>query len=187
MMDFLAEGGTAIGVLKEGVFFNKTYTKLRQVLLENFNVCQVVSVPGDQFENTSTKTSIIVFDNTEEKTSVVEFSELMVDKYEEDKFEIQEDGTVRIVECKDEIKADGVYAKHITNASVEDILATKTVSLNGKDYNKRVIIPGEGYVLVRLGDISKIKRGNKLDKGKDSYQLFFLIHQKQSNDGLVLK
>lgn len=164
MMDCLAEGGTAVGVLKEGVFFNKTYTKLRQVLLENFNVRQVVSVPGDQFENTSTKTSIIVFDNTEEKTSMVEFSELMVDKYEEDKFELQEDGTVKIMECKDEIKDDGVYAKHITTASVEDILATKTVSLNGKDYNKRVIVPGDGYELVRLGDITEVKNGSQLDK-----------------------
>ena len=36
LMDILEVGGTAIGVLKEGVFFNKTYKDLRKCLVENF-------------------------------------------------------------------------------------------------------------------------------------------------------
>jgi type I restriction-modification system DNA methylase subunit len=64
VMDMLEIGGTCIGVLKEGVFFNKTYKNLRKCLIENYNVREIISVPSDQFENTSTKTSIIIFDNT---------------------------------------------------------------------------------------------------------------------------
>ena len=60
-MDMLAPGGTCCGVLKEGVFFDGKYSKLRQVLIENFNVTHVISVPQNAFENTSTKTSIVIF------------------------------------------------------------------------------------------------------------------------------
>ena len=48
---------------------------------------KVISIPSDQFENTSTKTSVLIFDNSDEKTSIVEFSELVVEKYGVDKFE----------------------------------------------------------------------------------------------------
>lgn len=47
----------------------------------NYNVREVISVPSDQFENTSTKTSILIFDNTEEKTNKIIFRNLMVNKY----------------------------------------------------------------------------------------------------------
>ena len=75
IMDLVDVNGTAIGVLKEGVFFNKTYKDIRKCLVENFNVSEIISVPQDQFENTSTKTSIVVFHNTKEKTTTVKFSE----------------------------------------------------------------------------------------------------------------
>jgi type I restriction-modification system DNA methylase subunit len=87
MMDLLETNGTAVGVLKEGVFFNKAYKDLRTCLIKNFNVREVISVPQDQFENTSTKTSIVIFDNTKTKTSDVKFYDLVVEKYEEDKFD----------------------------------------------------------------------------------------------------
>jgi type I restriction-modification system DNA methylase subunit len=54
LMDILEFGGTAIGVLKEGVFFNKTYKDIRKCLVQNYNVREVISVPADQFENTKT-------------------------------------------------------------------------------------------------------------------------------------
>ena len=37
-MDMVDIGGTAIGVLKEGVFFNSTYQDIRRCLITNFNV-----------------------------------------------------------------------------------------------------------------------------------------------------
>ena len=103
IMDMLEEGGTAVGILKEGVFFNKTYKNIRKVLIENFNVREIISVPQDQFENTSTKTSIVIFDNTEEKTTQVKFSDLVVEKCMEDKFEENEQGEIVLTENKDDI------------------------------------------------------------------------------------
>lgn len=149
MMDMLEEGGTAVGILKEGVFFNKTYKDIRKCLIENFNVREIISVPQDQFENTSTKTSIVIFNNSKEKTSEVLFSDLVVDKYKEDKF-IEIDGVIYLEENKDDIKE--VISISVSVASKEEILKNPIYSLNGKDYNKKELIVGEGYELVKLGD-----------------------------------
>jgi len=152
IMDMLEEGGTAVGILKEGVFFNKTYKDIRKCLIENFNVREIISVPQDQFENTSTKTSIVIFDNSKEKTSEVLFSDLVVEKYKEDKF-IEIDGVIYLEENKDDIKE--VISISVSVASKEEILANPIYSLNGKDYNKKELIVGDGYELVKLGDECK--------------------------------
>jgi type I restriction-modification system DNA methylase subunit len=158
MMETLDIGGTCIGVLKEGVFFNKSYRDLRKCLIEKYNVREVISVPQDQFENTSTKTSIIIFDNTEEKTKEVIFSELVVERYPEDKFgEFQ--GDIYIVENKGDIM--GVSDKLIYKAPKEEILSNPICSLNGTDYNKKEINVGEEYKLVKLGDICEFKPKSK--------------------------
>ena len=154
MMDMLEEGGTAVGILKEGVFFNKTYKEIRKCLIENFNVREIISVPQDQFENTSTKTSIVIFDNIKEKTSEVIFSDLVVQKYTEDKFEeIGEE--IVLTENKGDIKENGVINITVAVASKEEILTNPIYSLNGKDYNKKELIVGHGYELVKLGDECK--------------------------------
>jgi type I restriction enzyme S subunit len=150
IMDLVDVNGTAIGVLKEGVFFNKTYKDIRKCLVENFNVSEIISVPQDQFENTSTKTSIVVFHNTKEKTTTVKFSELIVERYTEDKFE-EINGEIVLTENKDDIC--GISDKLISQATKDEILKNPICSLNGKDYNKKVIVVGEGYELVKLGDI----------------------------------
>ena len=157
LMDILEVGGTAIGVLKEGVFFNKTYRDVRKCLVENFKVREVISVPQDQFENTETKTSIIIFDNTDEKTTEVKFSDLVVERYTEDKFS-EVFGDIVIVENKDDIV--GVSDTLISQASREEILGNAICSLNGKDYGKKEIVVGEGYELVKLGSICKLENGN---------------------------
>jgi type I restriction-modification system DNA methylase subunit len=41
------------------------YSKLRKVLIDNYNVTDVISVPQNAFENTGTKTSIIIFHNNQ--------------------------------------------------------------------------------------------------------------------------
>jgi restriction endonuclease S subunit len=161
LMDILDIGGTAIGVLKEGVFFNKTYKDIRKCLIENYNVREVISVPQDQFENTSTKTSIVIFDNTSEKTSKVKFYDLIVEKYEEDKF-VDNNGVIIVSENKDDIS--GISDTLVSVATREEILANAICSLNAKDYNKKVIVCGEGYELVKLGDIAKLENGKQLDK-----------------------
>ena len=157
LMDIVKVGGTAIGVLKEGVFFNKTYKNIRKCLIENYNVREVISVPSDQFENTTTKTSILIFDNTEKKTEEVKFSDLTVERYQNDVF-VEMNGLIVITETKNDIS--GVSDKLISIASKDDILSNLICSLNGKDYNKKVIVCGEGYELVRLGDICENQNGN---------------------------
>ena len=158
MMEMLEINGTAVGVLKEGVFFNRTYKEIRKVLIENFNVREVISVPQDQFENTSTKTSILIFDNTEEKTQNVRFSELNLLKYEEDKF-IEVNDNIILETCKGDIKE--VEEVYISTASKNEILNNDIYSLNGKDYNKKTIICSEDYELVKLGDICEFKPKSK--------------------------
>jgi len=158
IMDIVELGGTAVGVLKEGVFFNKSYKALRKCLVENFNVREIISIPQDQFENTSTKTSIVIFDNLENiKTTEVKFYDLVVEKYTEDKFIEGTNGFIYLLENKDDIK--GISDTLISSATRDDILSNPIVSLNGKDYNKKEIICGEGYELVKLGEICESQNG----------------------------
>ena len=173
IMDMVDVNGTAIGVLKEGVFFNKTYKDIRKCLVENFNVREIISVPQDQFENTSTKTSIVIFDNTKEKTSKVKFSELSVEKYTEDKFE-EIGNEIVLTENKDDIC--GISDKLISEATKDEILKNIICSLNGKDYNKKEIVVGEGYELLKLGDIctflQKSKRNASFGKLIGKYNFY---------------
>ena len=153
MMDMVEIGGVAVGVLKEGVFFNRTYKNHRRVLIENFNVKKIISVPQSEFENTGTKTSIVIFENTEEKTSVVEFYNLVLEKFTEDKFE-EIEGYIVLTENKGDVNE--VYHKLVSKATRKQILADEKVSLNGKEYNLTTIIPGDGYELVKFKDVCEI-------------------------------
>jgi type I restriction-modification system DNA methylase subunit len=173
IMDLVDVNGTAIGVLKEGVFFNKTYKDIRKCLIENFNVREIISVPQDQFENTSTKTSIIIFDNTKEKTTKVIFSNLIVERYTEDKFE-EINNEIILTENKNDIC--NINDIIISEASKEEILKNPICSLNGKDYNKREIIVGEGYELVKLGNtctfLPKSKRNASFGQSIGKYNFY---------------
>jgi type I restriction-modification system DNA methylase subunit/restriction endonuclease S subunit len=169
MMELLAKNGTAIGVLKEGVFFNKTYKDLRKCLIENFNVVEIISVPQDQFENTSTKTSIIIFQNTDQKTTEVRFSDLVVEKNEVDEF-AELNGEICMTKNKGDIS--NVSDKLVSIASVEDILMNPICSLNAKDYNKKVVVCGDGYELMRLEDLCEINLGTRITK-------------KENKDGII--
>jgi type I restriction-modification system DNA methylase subunit len=180
MMDLLELNGTCIGVLKEGVFFNKNYKELRKCLIENFNVTEVISVPSDQFENTKTKTSIIIFKNQEEKTKKVIFRDLVIERYEEDNFE-EIMGDIYLTENKGDIQY--VTDKIISEATKEELLTNNIYSLNGKDYNKKEIICNKDYKLITLGDICNCLATTKYctnigqDKGK--YRLYCSSQDKQ--------
>ena len=152
MMELLDVGGTAIGVLKEGVFFNKTYKDLRKCLIEKFNVKEIISVPQDQFENTSTKTSIVIFENTAEKTTEVKFKELIVERYDADKFK-EINGEIFLIENKGDVVKGCLSDKEVATATRSEILENAICSLNAKDYNKKVLVCGEDYELVKLGDL----------------------------------
>lgn len=186
LMDLVDVGGTVVGVLKEGVFFNGTYKGLRDCLIKNYNVRKVISIPSDQFENTSTKTSVLVFDNTEEKTSVVEFSELVVTKFSEDVFE-EVDGQIVCTGYSGEgskLKPDikNVEKKIISIATAEEILANDIISFNGKDYIKNEVVPGEGYELKKLGEVCTI---NPKSKKKHNGE-FKLVKIKDIEDNRII-
>jgi len=163
IMDLLEVNGTAVGVIKEGLFFDSSYMELRKVLLKNYNVKEIISVPQNQFENTSTKTSIIIFNNDGDiKTTEIKFSELKVNLYKKDEFiEIIQNNKIEIklkYNKGDIINIEEVFIKSV---SIDDILKNDTISLNSKDYNKVSIIPGEDFELVKLGDICKINNKSK--------------------------
>ena len=170
MMDMLEVGGTAVGVLKEGIFFDSKYGHLRKHLIENFNVTKVVSIDASQFENTTTKTSIIMFSNTG-KTEQIEFYDLVIEKEDKTTLEEKEDGTYEMKTFKDRII--DVYDKHIASASykqIKDIVDKNgkcLYTLNHKKYNKIGLVPNDGYKMVRLGDVCEIKRGTRLNKDND--------------------
>ena len=161
MMELLEKEGTAVGVLKEGLFFDGKYKELRKCLIEKYNIKEIISVPQNQFENTSTKTSIIIFSNTEIKTTEIKFSELIVELYENDKFIIH-NNEVKLLYLKGDIKE--VKETKISSVSVETIKKHESYSLNQKEYNKKEIIVGKDFKLVKLGNISTIKNGKQLDK-----------------------
>ena len=182
LMDCLAKGGTCCAILKEGVFFDGKYSPIRKVLIDNFNVTNVISVPQNAFENTSTKTSIIIFHNTG-KTKKVVFSELDVLLEQSDVIEIGSDGLVHMIKNKDEIKE--VVEKEICTATYEMISKPTIImskgkkveererfdySLNYKDYDtfqyfifkneQQLTIPKE-YKMIKLSDVFKFKPKSK--------------------------
>jgi type I restriction-modification system DNA methylase subunit len=147
MMALLEDGGTAIGVLKEGVFFDKKYKGLRAHLLNNFNIKMIVSIPSDQFENTSTKTSIIRFDN-KGSTKKIKFYNLIVEKYSDTMYAEDKNGNLYISEMKDTIK--GCKKSLLSVATKEEILSTEECSLLGSEYVKEEIKALDGYIFIEL-------------------------------------
>ena len=173
MMDLLEIGGTSIGVLKEGVFFDSSYKNLRKCLITNFNVREVISVPKDQFENTAVNTSIVIFDNIEAKTSEIKFIELLVNKHEEDVFD-EINGEIFLVENKGDI--NGVVEKLVSVASVDELLKNFKYSLNGKDYIKDEAGINKDFEFKKISDIceflSKSKRGASFANNEGIYDFY---------------
>jgi restriction endonuclease S subunit len=163
IMDLLEVNGTAVGVIKEGLFFDSSYMELRKVLLKNYNVKEIISVPQNQFENTSTKTSIIIFNNDGDiKTSYINFSELKVNLYEKDEFiEIIQNDKIEIKLKHNKGDIINIEEVFIKSVAIDDILNNDTISLNSKEYNKVSIIPGEDFKLVKIKDICEFQPKSK--------------------------
>ena len=179
LADLLDENGVCCAVLKEGVFFDGKYSKLRKIILENYNVTDVISITSDSFENTTTKTSIIIFQNNG-KTKKVNFSELVVSCEEDDIFT---EGNIDIMKLEDYccsieknkgmIKDNGVNDKLICSATLEQISAPNITkkkgkenekfnySLNSKDYKNYVIDCPEGFELKTLGEYLNFRPKSK--------------------------
>lgn len=171
LMDALKENGTCVGVLKEGVFFDGKYGKIRKVLVENYNVTKIISVPANAFENTTTKTSIIIFSNTIEKTSKIDFYDLVVNKEEKDIYEII-DGCVVLSKMKDDIKS--IEDKYISTANIDDIILNEYV-LDSKKYNQVKLECNEGFEMVNFTTLCEYGKKSKRPAsfGKDEGEFNF--------------
>jgi len=182
LADLLNENGTGALVLKEGVFFDNNYSKLREVITNNYNITNIISVPQSAFENTSTKTSIIIFHNNG-KTKKINFSEIVVETEPENEFEEDDNGYITVSKYKGEIsKTD---EKQLCFATFEQ-LAKPTItkgkgknpkditnynySWNYKNYKENIVYCPDGYKLVKLSDICEINPNNtKLQTNNITY------------------
>jgi len=165
MMELLEDNGLAVGILKEGLFFDGKYKDLRKFLIENYNLKAIISIPQNQFENTSTKTSIIIFEKGN-ITTKIEFSELIINTYNEDEF-IEFENEIHLSCCKGDIK--DIKEIYINTVSNTDILNNTNYSFNYKDYEKNTIICGDDFKLVKIGDICEFlsKSNRQASFGKD--------------------
>jgi hypothetical protein len=172
-MGVLAKDGIYCGVLKEGCFFDKKFQDLRTNLCKFYEVQYVISVPQDDFLNTSTKTSILIFKNSGKATTEIKFCELDIIKSDNkiigfNEINSQTKQTVNTFTSSNYefVKKDGDYLR------VEfDELEKNGFSFNFKNYIKEEIKVGTGFKVVRLGDIliyqpkSKRKAGDETEDG----------------------
>jgi len=190
-MDMLLPNGTCCCVIKEGLLFDSKYSKLRQVLIDNYNVTDIISIPQNAFENTSTKTSIIIFHNNG-KTNNINFSELKIILEENDKIEIEADGLAHMIKVKDEIKE--VIENKLCTASYKQLSKPKLLK-NGKeryDYslvyknydifkyfifkNNQILNIPEDYIMLKLSDVfnflPKSKRNASFATNNGKYRFY---------------
>jgi len=182
LVDLVDKNGTAALVLKEGVFFDNKYSNLREVVTKNYNITNIISVPSNAFENTSTKTSIIVLHNNGPTTNIT-FSELVVETEPDNVFVEDEEGKVSLEKYKDEIS--NVYEKILCYATFDEISKGNVTkgrgkvskentkyewSWNYKNYNKYrhfvfkegdEIVKPENYKLIKLDDALQFKSKSK--------------------------
>jgi hypothetical protein len=182
LMALLEKDGVCCGVLKEGVFFDSKYSKLRCFLINNFNVTDVVSVDAKSFENTTTKTSIIVFKNNG-KTKKIRFHDLEVIPNSKDVIKYDSNIGHIVKSLKGDINYEdedgnlinGVGSKFICSATYNQLSEIKITynkknepkfemdySLNYKNYKDYKVECPEGYELKKLGDeITYKKKANR--------------------------
>lgn len=174
LVDLLEKDGTAGLVLKEGVFFDSKYTNLREVITKNFNITNIISVPFDAFENTKTKTSIIIVSNNGPTTNIV-FSEIVIDIEQNNIFATLENGWKSIEKLKGEIC--NVSEKLLCSATFDMIGKSKEQngkikkekyewSWNYKNYKEHATYCPPNYKLYKLGDICLINTENPIIKSK---------------------
>lgn len=157
-MDMLDESGQCVNVIKRGVLTTKTYSKIRKLLVEKYNIKKIIHIPTDQFQNTTVATSILYFTNSG-KTSEVEFYKLELEKYESDKFEYEPGSEMVISEEKGDIKK--VYAEFIKTVSAKKILEHKTISLIETDYDIERLEVNDNFKLKKIKDICEFQPKSK--------------------------
>ena len=177
-MGVLAKDGIYCGVLKEGCFFDKKFQDLRTALCNFYEVLYVISVPQDDFLNTSTKTSILIFKNSGCKTSAIKFCELDIIKQNNKIIGFNEinSQTKQIINTFTSINYSMVPGNgdYLTVDFTE--LEQNGFTFNFKNYIKEEIKVGSGFKVVKLGDMllwkPKMKHPASAGKEKGLYKFY---------------
>ena len=201
-MDLLADNGTCIGVLKEGLFFDNKYSKIRNKLINNFEITHLISIPSDAFENTKTKTSAIIFKKSGSRTKEIIFSELVVEKELEDIFDDDDDiDEIELLKNKGDVIS--VYDREIARATYEELVVPTIIKSKSKgkevererfDYNldykkylKDETFCPEGYELKKLGDLCEIIDGYAFKTDEFKSKGIRLIQISNINDNRIIE
>lgn len=171
-MGILNKNGIYAGVLKEGLFFDKKYLQLRKELINNYKVEYVISVPQDMFENTTVKTSILIFKNEKpnKENYKVKFCELKTRKDKDghqigiDEFNMQDKSIINEFTLEN-YKFESKEGKYI-EASYNEIVE-KNYSLNYKSYIVDNIVANKGFKVVKLCDICTINPRSDVPECKE--------------------
>jgi len=174
LMNLVEDNGICVGLLKEGVFFNPKYSLLRGFLIHNFNVTDIVSVPNKAFENTTTKTSMVVFRKNGSTTNI-NFWELDVEKSKNIFIKYNKLIGNKVQFLKEQILS--VDKKFLCKASFKQLCKIKTTynknndpsfeldySLDYKDYMDYQVVCPSGFELKPLGEICEINYGKRITK-----------------------
>jgi len=164
LMNLVEDNGICVGLLKEGVFFNSKYSLLRGFLIHNFNVTDIVSVPNKAFENTTTKTSMVVFKKNGSTTNI-NFWELDVEKSKNIFIKYNKLIGNKVQFLKEQILS--VDKKFLCKASFKQLCKIKTTynknndpsfeldySLDYKNYMNYQVVCPPGFALKKIKDIS---------------------------------
>ena len=175
LMELLKLGGICVAVLKDGVFFNSKYKIIRKPLINNFNILKIIKIPNDQYENTQTETSIIIFKNTGKKTEEIEFSELKINRYKQDDFKCI-NGTIYCTKYSGDTKnllgdIENLEKKVIRKVKYEDIVKSD-FSLNYKEYNLIYDKINDNYEYISFDKVSYYNSKTKLN---ETYKEFKLV------------
>jgi restriction endonuclease S subunit len=198
LMGLLDTDGTCVAVLKEGNFFASNYSVLRCHMVNNFNITHIISIDPKAFENTTTKTSIIIFKNDGNKTKHINFYDIDIDKYIENNHEIDLAHGTKRTEYKDFIKENGVQLKFKCKASYKQLSEIKLTynknnepkfefdySFNFKDYMDYKVVCPDGYEIVKLDTLCEIKDGYAFKSSDFKKEGNRLIQISNINNGFI--
>jgi hypothetical protein len=159
-------------------------------------VTDVISVPSDAFENTTTKTTIVIFRNEGNITENINFWELDVKTFPDINIKYDEKVGTVIKNLKGGVESVG--KKLLCTASYKQLCNVKITynkkgepayemdySLNYKDYEKQTVDCPNGYLLKRVDEICEIIDGYAFKKTDFKNQGIPLVQISNINNNAI--
>ena len=168
IMEHLNINGRAGIIVPEGIIFNnqKAYKQLRQILVEN-GLIAVVSLPPGVFKPYSgVRTSILIIDNQLAKaTDEILFLKIENDGYDlgDQRREVEGSNLPEVLAILQSWKAgDKTESKLALWAKKEKIAESGDFNLTGDRYKEIVGHKNQKWLMVELGEVCEIKRGQTI-------------------------